>query len=241
MKWVIRLPDNAKVLVSVGDSVLKGQKVAEMDDIEIKSFNYSLIFKNFGQEKILSLNDSFKGNWVDEGSIFCITDGFLKKRICFPISGDFLEIDELGTLKIAIKQDKKREIFSPVKSKVSKIEDGKIVLDFWAKEFKGQGLVEAKSWAEGRIDVINKAEQLDSELDGGILFTNNLDRCFLLKAEVVGVSGVVTNQKDEEVEANLPVLYLEDNLWEELISNFDDKEYQFLINSRSGRLLLVLE
>ena len=156
------------------------------------------------------------------------------------MSGNFLEIDEFGSLRIEKIDDDEREIKSPVKSKVLKLEDDKITLEFEAKEFKGEGVIEGKSWGKTTLKEINDVKDLNSLVSGEILFTNNLSRLFLLKAEVVGVSAVVTKLTDvSEVEIDLPVLRMESSDWDELLGLGDGKDV--LVNSRLGRLLVVIE
>lgn len=239
-KWAIKLPLKSKILVSLGDVVEQDQVVAEVENLEIKSFNYAAIFNEIEPEKITDLNSKFKNELVNQGDLFCIKQGFFGKKICFPDTGKFLEINEFGSLRIEVDMGDKKEIKAPVKSKVSKIEDGKLVLDFWVKEFNGEGLTEGKVWGNGVIKKIDRLDQLTSDLDGKILFTSNLDATFLLKAEVIGVVGVVTNTKADELKTKMPVLYLEDNVWLDLFKK-DNSESRFLLNSVIGRLLLVLE
>jgi hypothetical protein len=240
-KWVIRLPVGAEILVKLNELVEEKQKIAVVEIRKVESFNYSFIFGKFGGDKLLDLNEKFKESQVNEGDLICTTGGLFSNKICFPISGDFLEVDEFGNLKIETREEKKKDILAPVKSKISKIEEGKMVLDFWAKEFNGEGIVEGKVWGEAEVKMINEVKQLNSELEGKLLFTDNLDPSFLLKAEVVGIVGVVTNIKSDDLKTKMPVICLKDEDWQELFKNFLKKEYKFLLNSRLGRLLLVIE
>ncbi|MDD4937751.1 MAG: hypothetical protein PHX34_01920 [Candidatus Shapirobacteria bacterium] len=241
-KWVMKLPLEAKILVKLNDVVEEKQTIAVTEVKKIESFNFSSIFGKIRNEKLVGLNEKFRKVQVNEGDLICKTGGlFSSNKICFPISGDFLEIDEFGNLKIEIKQNEKKEVLAPVRSKVSKIEEGKIVLDFWAKEFKGEGLVEGKVWGNGEVKLINQFNQLGTQLDYKILFTDNLDSSFLLKAEVVGVVGIVTSLKNDDLKTKMPVIYLGNEIWQELFKNFSNGEYRFLLNSRLGRLLLVIE
>jgi hypothetical protein len=48
---------------------------------------------------------------------------------------------------------------------------------------------------KGEIKLINEIKDLSSNLKNGLLFTENLSNIFLLKAEVVGIKGIVTNVK----------------------------------------------
>lgn len=239
-KWTIKLPFKSDVLVKVGDLVDKDQILIVSDNVEIKNYNYATVFRDIETEKIVELNSKFKNELINQGDLFCLKSGFFKKKICFPISGKFLELNEFGNLKIEEILGSKKEIKSPVKSKVSKIDDEKIVLDFWVKEFNGESLMEGKAWGDGELVVIDKLDKLGPVMDGKILFTNNLETTFLLKAEVVGVVGIVTNTKVDEVKAKLPVLYLDNDNWQDLFKTKTINN-RFLLNSVMGRLLMVLE
>jgi len=241
-KWIIRMSDTADVLVKVGRLVKSGESLANVTTKKIESFNFSQFLGKLDTEKLAELNLKFKNNWVDSGQLMCMVGGIFPNKICFPMSGNFLEIDEFGNLKIEKEDENKRPVLSPVDSKVTKIEDDKIVLEFGAREFKGVGLVEGKAWGEGEIKMINEAVDLNSTFKGSILFTKNLNKAFLLKAEVVGVVAVVTDVKiEEELETELPVLKLEESEWKELVDGLKHNQAKMLVNSRLGRLLLVIE
>ncbi|MFA5749687.1 MAG: hypothetical protein WC895_00495 [Candidatus Shapirobacteria bacterium] len=241
-KWIIKMSNENDVLIKVGTIVKSGEKLAMMITKKIESFNFSQFLGKLSADTLVGLNLKFKNNWVNSGELMCLVGGVFPNKICFPMSGNFLEIDEFGNLKIEKVDDKKREVLAPVDSKVIKIEEDKIVLEFGAHEFKGIGLVEGKAWGEGKIKIIDEAKDLNFGLKGSVLFTKNLNKTFLLKAEVIGVMAVVTNVGDEgEIETELPVLKLEEKEWSELINDFKDKPEKMLVNSRLGRLLLVVE
>ncbi|MCW1948958.1 MAG: hypothetical protein KIH89_000700 [Candidatus Shapirobacteria bacterium] len=239
-KWIIKVSGEVKFLVKNGEKVSRGQVVAKIKPKIIESFNFSEFLGKMSQDSLDKLNEKFKNTWVNNGDLVCLTGGVFPKKICFPMSGNFLGIDEFGNLKIEKVEDKEKEILSPVESSVLKIEEDKIILEFEAKEFKGEGLVEGKSWSRGEIGEINNLKDLSSTIDGGILFTNNLSKAFLLKAEVVGAVAVVTKTElSESIDVNLPVLKIIPDDWDELLSISGEKS--ILINSRVGRLLMVLE
>jgi hypothetical protein len=241
-KWIIKLPEKADILVKSGENIERGRKIAEVDSKKIESFNFSQFLGKLDSSKLMELNEKFRNNWVDSGQLMCLIGGIFPNKICFPMSGNFLEVDEFGNMKIEKIDEGKKEVVAPVDSKVIKIEDDKVTLEFGAKEFKGIGLTEGKSWGEGEIKVINEVKDLNFQLKESILFTKNLTKTFLLKAEVIGITAVVTDvDSDEELNTDLPVLKLDENEWEELIDSFENKKEKMLVNSRLGRLLLVIE
>jgi hypothetical protein len=236
------MSNNAEVLVKVGDKVKSGDKIAMMTTKKIESFNFSQFMGKLDSERLDELNQKFRNSWVNNGELMCLSGGIFPNKICFPMSGNFLEIDEFGNLKIEKVNDEKKEVLSPVDAKVVKIEDDKIVLEFEAKEFKGIGLVEGKAWGEGKIEVIDNIGDLTFDLNGSVLFTRNLDKTFLLKAEVIGVTAIVTNlEGQEEIDTELSVLNLGEGEWNELIDELENEQVKMLVNSRLGRLLLVIE
>jgi hypothetical protein len=241
-KWIIKFPVGSKVLVKEGERVEENQVVVKVDYRKIESINLSNFVGKFSSTKIEQLNKRLKGVWVNSGELMCLSGGVFPRKICFPMSGNFLEIDEFGLLKIEIKEDEQRELIAPIESLVSKIETDKLVLEFKAQEFKGKGLVEGKSWGEGSLEIIDEARDLTSKLKNNIILTQNLTNNFLLKAEVVGVVGVVTNSeiKEEELITNLPLLQLSKEVWQELL-RYQGTNKKMLVNSRLERLLLVLE
>jgi hypothetical protein len=240
-KWGINISGESHFLVKVGQEVADGQILARVKEKKINSFDISSFLGKIDVEKLSVLNEKFKNSWVNSGELICMTGGIFPSKICFPMTGSFVGIDEFGILRIEESSDIEKEIKSPVNSRVLKLEEDKISLEFEVQEFKGESLVEGKTWGKGKIKLINEARDLDSSLRGGLLFTNNLSKTFLLKAEVIGVTGIVTNKKtDDELMMDLPVLFLDDSEWKEILSH-DGENKSFLLNSRVGRLLMVLE
>ena len=208
----------------------------------VETFNYSGSLTKMSEKKREELDSFFKEKEVQEGEIFYEL-GIFKNKICFPLTGICLGFDEFKNLKIEKVEDEEKEIFSPIEAKVGKIEDGKLVLEFKAKEYEGQGLNGLKAWGEGEVKVIDEVKFLDYEMDDNILFTNNLDKAFLLKAQVVGVKGVVVfdNEEIKEVDIDVPVLRLEKQIWDEFMKENLGKKKKILVNAKMDKLLLVLE
>ena len=240
--WVVKLPAKAKLLVEVGDKVDVGQKLAVFNSHVVETFSYSGDLAKMSEKKREELDIFFKEKMVQEGEIF-YEIGFFKNKICFPLTGICLGFDEFKNLKIEKVEDEEREIFSPIEAKVGKIEDGKLILEFKAKEYEGQGLNGLKAWGEGEVKIINEIKMLDYEMGEAILFTENLDKAFLLKALVVGANAVVTKDNEEirEVDLEIPVLRLEKQIWDEFMKENLGKKKKILVNAKMDKLLLVLE
>lgn len=240
--WVIKLPLRAKVLVEVGDVVESGQKLAEFRSHTVETFDYSGDLRKMSEEKREELNNFFKDKVVKEGEMFWNV-GIFKNKICFPLTGLCLGFDEFKNLKIEKIEDEKKEILAPIDSKVIKIEEGKMVLEFKAKEYDGQGLNGLKAWGEGEIKIIDDIKSLNYELDDSVLFTNNLAKAFLLKAMVVGVRAIVVldNEEINELDFKIPVLRLEKEVWKEFMRENLGKSKKMLVNAKFDKLLLMLE
>ena len=240
--WVIKLPAKANILVEVGDKVKIGDKLAVFNSHKVENFDYNGKLSSMSDDVREDLNNLFKEKMVTTGDLFC-TLGIFKNKICFPATGLCLGLDEFKNLKIEMVEDEKKEIFTPVEAKVSKIEEGKMVLEFEAKEYIGVGLTGLKAWGQGKVKIVDEIKFLNYELDGNVLFTNNLDKAFLFKAMVVGASAVVFNGNEDikEIDINLPILKLEDHVWKDFMKENLDKERKILVNARMDKLLLVLE
>lgn len=242
INWVIKLPSRVKILVEVGDKVEVGQKLATFKNHLIETFDYSGDLSSMSEEKREELNNFFKGKLINKGDIF-FSLGLFKNKICFPMAGLCLGFDEFKNLKIERKESVEKEISCPVNSKIVKIEENKMVLEFRAREYKGQGMNGLKAWGEGEVKIVDQIKFLDFSLEDNILFTNNLDKAFLLKAEVIGVKGIVvlTDEKTKEMETNLPVLKLEEEKWDNFMKENLGKTRRILVNAKMNKLLLVLE
>jgi len=242
--WVIRLPAKAKLLVEAGEKVDAGQKLAVFNSHTVETFSYSGDLAKISERKREELDNFFKEKTVQAGEVF-YEMGFFKNKICFPLTGVCLGFDEFKNLKIEKVEDEEREIFSPIEAKVEKIEEGKMVLEFGAREYEGKGLNELKAWGEGEIKIVDEVKFLDYEMDDNILFTSNLDKAFLLKAQVVGVKAVVVKDSDKEnikgVDIDIPVLKLEKSIWDEFMKENLGKKKKMLVNAKMDKLLLVLE
>jgi hypothetical protein len=239
--WIIKLPSKSKILVKIGDKIEENQKLAIFSSHAVESFDYSAIMLKLSDEAREELNLTFKDKGVKEGEVF-YKEGFLKNKLCFPTSGTCLGFDEFKNLKIEKSETEKKEIFSPVGGKISKIEDGKMVIEFEAKEYEGVGLNELKAWGKGEIKIIDDVKLLDYEMDKNVLFTQNFDLSFLLKAQVVGIKAVVVlSENINEIEMEIPLLRLDKKVWDDFMKENWGKEKKMLVNAKTSKLLLVLE
>lgn len=242
---MVKIPSESQVLVKEHEYVSKGDSLIVMSSETTKSYDMSVFLTKVSPQKIEELKISLENRVVKEGDLLYETGGMFSKKIFAPCSGVFKKIDEFYNVQFLVKEDSKKDIVSPVKSRVSKIEEEKIVLEFDAVEFSGEPVVEGKVWGETNFDQVDKMNELNSRFSGRVIMTERFNQAFALKAEVVGVVAIVTKMKKEEIEnldISLPVLSVNDEEWGEL-SNFRslDEKKQVLLNSKLGRLLMVVE
>jgi len=107
-------------------------------------------------------------------------------------------------------------------------------------EFRGRSAVETKIWCESNLEEVKTLVDLDCSDEAGLVFRQSLDEVFLAKAEVMSVAGVVSMESVDEAEVNLPVLFLNKKDWESLAGMMDGIKKQMLLNTRVGRLLVVV-
>ncbi len=240
--WVIKLPAKVKLLVKVGDKVNAGDKLAVFNSHKVETFDYSGSLVGMDDKQREELNNFFGKKSVKAGEIF-YGSGIFKNKICFPLTGLCLGFDEFKNLRIEREENEKKEVFAPVKAKVSKTEKEKIVLAFDAKEYEGKGLNGLKAWGEGEIRIIDDIKFLNYEMDKNVFFTKNFNKALLLKADVVGVRAIVVLSDEEikELDINLPVLRLEERIWNDFMKENLGKSRKMLVNAKMDRLLLVLE
>jgi len=101
---------------------------------------------------------------------------------------------------------------SPVDGLVSEVEKNKIVIEFKTEKINGRTYGQGRKWGQLTFidgDFLN----LNSSLAGKIVFVEKVDGLFLIKAEALGLNGIVCyscvlEEKKEEV---LPVLIIEND------------------------------
>jgi hypothetical protein len=89
---------------------------------------------------------------------------------------------------------------------------------------------------------LGRLGELNSKMEGKVVAVERLDDLWLIKAAVVGVSAVVTQEwkmdDEESVEINIPVVKLGKKEWEKLKAE-TEVEKTILVNSELNRLLVV--
>lgn len=245
-KWLINIGQRGKLLVKPGAKVTEGEIIAKSVLEEVVSIDIKNFWDGKNEAEKSDILTSWKEKkWHGGENILSYGKMFGVKKITAPGEGRILTVDEFGTMMFAI-EGEIREIKSPVAAKLVKVEKDKASLEFKANEYLGKGLVLGKIWAEIDNRCWEKSYEIGSFLSGKIILADEVDGYFWDKVEAVGVSGVIKRLDDDseigELGTEVPVLGLEEKEWQVLVNDLKDKQNaRVLLNSKSGRLLLVLE
>jgi len=74
-------------------------------------------------------------------------------------------------------------------------------------------MVKAKLWSR----VVEKLSDLNMEAKDKVVGVRILDEGILIKAEVIGVKGIVCLEKDTEVDSEIPIKVLSESEWKKLL------------------------
>ena len=240
--WVIGLEKGAVLKVKVGSKVERGTMLAVTEKKNKRVVPMIFLVEKLGRKKLEERLKVEKGKKVVKTDLMLKMPGLLGKKVFWPISGKFVGLDEFDNFIFEEKEVELNEVLSPVTAVVEKADKDEIVLSFKAVEFRGKAMVEAKVWCQSDLKETKGVVDMDCSCENSLLFCRVLDEIFLTKAEVMSVSGVVAEERDEEteIESNLPILFLTKKDWRVLIKMMSGEEGQMLLNTRLGRLLIVV-
>ncbi len=242
-RWVIKLPSGAKMAVKAGVKVAEGEVLASVVQGLVETVDMSLILHEIKAEEA----DIFRQTWIDkevaEGEVLLKKGGLFPRVITSPKSGVVRKIDEFFNFEYWQKVNLSREIKSPVAAKVAELDKGRLVLEFSAFEFKGVGLTLGKVWSNGTIPLVEKISDLNHQMKGQIVALRNFSSVMLMKAEVIGIGGIlVIGEEVSDLKSEIPTMVIEEEEWDKLDAATErGGGARFLLNSKSGRLLAVVE
>lgn len=240
-KWMVDVPAGAKVLVKDGERVEYGQMIAKFREVE-EVTDSSPATANWGVgEKELWL-ERWVGKEVKAGEELRKGRGLfgVRKSLVARETALIRGIDEFGNLVYEIK-GKEVEVISPVDGLIRLPEKGRVVVEFRAVKFEGEGRGVDKSWGQaGRQAVVERLADVSVDFEGRIVLVSRLDELMSLKMEAVGVAGIVAKEVAEEVETDMPILKVSPRDWVKLNEEFSkNKVFRCLLNAGAGRLLVV--
>lgn len=239
---MVTIPEGAKVLVMEGEEVGVGEDILEINT-GIKMLEVSEIFKGLSSTDRAKLKEQLPGMKVAANEVIYETKGLFSKKIILPINGEIIKVDEFDNLYFREGGEKRKKINCPVEAKVVKKEGRVLELEFRAEEYEGRGVNEGKAWGIMGLGYIGKMTDLSFKEADKIVLTEGLHQSWLVKAEVVGVKGVVViedkEKENEKIESKLPILAVEKNEWWELREKIATVK-KAMINAANNRLLLVV-
>jgi len=245
-KWLVRIPEGARVEVSSGMKVKKGEVLLVCEVAKISSYNELSFLSRMSLGRLKELNDSLCGREFKEGDLLFADGGLFPKKLFSPCSGKFCGVDEFLNIQFQLIIGNRKEVIAPVDSKVLRVDKEELVLEFNSLKYEGTGLVSGKVWGESDMKIRNKISELTSALAGKIVFTTEASPAYVIKAEVVGVAGLVMPEPVgtdfKEIETGFPVMSLAKTEWDNLMADQPlEGERRMLLNSKVGRLLLVVQ
>lgn len=244
-RWVVKLPQMSKILVDRGDEVKVNSVLAEVEMGVVEVVDMSFFFNNIKEDEAEELKKTFINREVGVGEILREKKGMFTKSIVSPQAGVIKDIDEFFNFEYWQKVEGKREVRSPVGARVVEVSNEKIVLEFEAVEFSGESITAGKLWCEGKIESVDKLGDLNYQMKDRIIKCSNLSSTLLLKAEVLGVGGIilVCQEEIEDWQTKLPIVKMEEDDWDRLeeMVNGNKKAARVMLNSKTGRVLVVVE
>ena len=234
-KWICRIESTSKVEVEAGQKVGVGKVMATSKQREVVSYKMPMIGRDA----------SLVGKVIEEGELVWKGGGMWPKKIFSPVGGKIVGFDELDNILIEKTSSTSKEVCSPVAALVSKVDKDKIVLEFEAIEFKGKGRTRGKVWGDISQVAVEKIADLNSGLAGKIVLVSGISAALLVKAEVVGVVGIVTREEESEnidQKIEMVVWSCAEKDWKDLkkLLASSKGEARGMINSLKGRLLVVV-
>lgn len=233
-KWIVNIPEKAKVKVKEGEKVNKGDILLTWESGRRETVAMLVQLQNFSKEQWRGIAEDFMDKRLEKGEK-------MEGKLVSPMTGVFKGIDDFGNMTF-VEQLSLNEVLSPVTSRVSKIEEGKLSLEFMAIEIKGEAIIEGKAWGEGDLVPIDTDVDLSYKHNKNILLVRKLDQTIILKSEVVGAVGLITADNDYDSECDLPILKISSMDWDFLVDKYSGHgDMTMLLNSKKGRLLIVVE
>ena len=243
IKWLIRLTPGSKISVKVGEKTEVGQILGKTSEKNRELIDMSALLANLDNRQKQQLYSQTVNQEVKAGMVIFESGLINKTVIKSPVDGRIVAWDEFGNMEIESVSGKTREYISPVKSKVSLVDKEKITLSFSGEEFKGQTVVNGKTWADG-VEKIEKINDINYQMSGKILAIADFNRSWLYKAEAVGVVGIIfTNIIDSNLEQKIdlaiPVLMMTDVEAKKMFKVRGLSNKRILLNAGSGRVIIT--
>lgn len=244
-QWLVRIKDPIEeMLVSPDKKVAEGEELVRLKHEDIKSFDVSMVVGSLTTESRQLINQQWTGKAIKKGEVLFQKGGVFGKKVLASEDGEALGLDEFLNFSYKTSESKKYSLFSPVDANVLVVDDQKISLKFSAYELEGQGIVAQKIWGNGNLAKIDDLNAVTYRLAGRIIFVENISKTLIMKAEVVGVAGLVVigEMGAASDDVAIPILTMDREVYSAAVNKFGiETDYRMLLNSKVGRLLLVVK
>lgn len=238
-RWLFNFEGKViEIKVKAGDKVVVGQELAIVEEEECFSIDLSPYILRWSEISKGALRNELSGKKIVSGE-------FLVKGLNSPVEGVIDKVDEFMVAQIKLLTVHQKVITSPVDSVVKEVNKTSMELAFRALDVPISGLVEGKVWGNSRLLIIDKLSAIDYSMKGGIGFTSEFDRAMLVKAEVVGLVGmVIVSEKSDFTVGNLQLLLgvIPSAVFKQVMSKLgEEKAYRVLLNTKMGRMLFAVQ
>lgn len=214
MKTNIKLPvdPNSHILIDVGDKIDPETPIAEIrESVDEKTLHLARLL-HVKENQIAKYLLSKIGERITAGETIAEKKGWLSATIVTtPVTGYIKEIDlKKGTLTVVTHQSRiPRKIFSPVAGYVAKIGKEYLELEVEGEVIKGLKGEGSDTFA---IMVVLSGENIGTldfhkDVENRIVVCHSFSEDFLVKLDVLGGSGIVSNKVIKET--NLPWLQVD--------------------------------
>lgn len=243
----MKLPgkDNLAAEIKKGSKVEKGQVMATLEERSVYYIDLVGILKGWSTEKLNQWKSENIGKEFADGAVVIESGGMFPKKVHTERQCVLIDIDEFGRAKFAYEDGDVKKVKAPVGAVVQKIETDKLTLGFEAVEVKGDGNGKGKTWGDGIKKKVSEASQMKAEMEGKVVFVDGVDQVKISKAEVIGVAAlVIISDKAvdwDEFVCDLPAVVISNEKYEYIRENIDLSNCRMMLNSNSGRLLVVVQ
>jgi hypothetical protein len=244
--WIVGFSENSTLKVKKGDRVIRGQVLFEEKYNEERVFGLQDQLRELSKVQIEEINQKFKGRKILQNEVIFEKKGWWGRRITAPQGGVFKDVDEWLNIHIIVDGKTQRMVKSPINAQVIGVKNNEIVLEFEAMEVQGKGVGdESRKWVSNGIKYVNSPTDLNYESEGKVILLERQVNSILIKAEVVGVGGVVLLDggvfltEDVRINFKMPTVAVSEESFKEL-KELQGQQVQVLVDGNSGKLLLMI-
>ena len=237
--WLISFEGKLiRAQVKVGETVLVGQELATVEEEAFGEIDLSGFLLRWSEINKAALRHELTGKVVKKGMM-------LVKGLFSKYDGTIESVNEFMVAKVTLEISHQRVITSPVVSEVTALTKDSLELSFRALDVPVDGIGDGKIWGNCRLKLISSLADIDFSKNGEVGFCNHLDRALLIKAEVVGMVGLVfvgEIDKNRLGTTELLLAEMSSAVFKQVASKLGDESvFRVLLNTKMGRILFVVQ